>query len=1007
MLAPTLILLLTGCRENAPYARAVEMESLTDGIGGPKAMGRPGDFLLENDRVRFVIRGAVRSLGPHTSGGSLIDADLQRDDPRYSHGHGGDLFAEMFPTVNMNVPVAEEEAGTVTIVNDGSDGGAAIVRVEGPSEPFLTLLGGLWQIVGQPDFMLRTDYILEPGVPAVKMRTTALFGATTFPESAVLSETSEESLDVLGLAIEDGATFGDFYLQGGSTDVFTPGIGFDEDSYVAELAEQGINTFQEPILVDYLAGTADGVSYALMPDQGRLFVPLFTSSQTAGFGAGTLGEIDDSTGEMIDGRFTDGTALYYDRWFSVGDGDVGSALDNMLEARGIATGRVSGHVLEAGTGTPLSNVHVFVFKPGEDAPWSEMETDVGDDTTPDGSFAGNLPPGSYELVAYAQGRPLGDRVAVDVAEGDDLELTLSSPQPGSVSFRVVDETGQLVPAKITFFREDGESPLNTVLGDAYIAGSPASVLFAPYGTGQLVLPTGTYTAIASRGVEYDLGVSEPFTVAPDRAVKLQDLQVIHSVDTDGWVSADLHVHAIHSFDSGTPLQSRVTTMVCEGVEFLSSNDHDAVTDYAPVIEDMGLEPWISSAIGVEVTTLELGHFLGFPLQYDSRAEQGGAFDWTAMTPAEITEGIRALGVPGETTPVVFVGHPRDGILGYFDQFGLNPYEGVPGNEITAPNPTVEPSLLVSLTNELITEQNFSTDFDALELLNAKRFELIRSPTAPELAGYAADTSSVSIYDILSRTMAEQEDLENGVYTLGSGHEGQIDDWFTLLNLGLRYTALGNSDTHSKTSVESGCPRNFVLVDSDTPGLASPADVAEAVRAGRVVASYGPFIRFWANDSTTGPGDTVVDADTLTLGITVESPDWFDVDRVELYENGTLIQEWELDAPDGVVDLDTTVDVTPSKDSWYVVIALGQDSLAPVFTPVEIPPIQLQDVVTDALSGVDAVSSFLGPAVPIPRTFPILPYALTNPIFVDQDGDGFQAPGLPDWLGPPAEEDATD
>ena len=42
-------------------------------------------------------------------------------------------------------------------------------------------------------------------------------------------------------------------------------------------------------------------------------------------------------------------------------------------------------------------------------------------------------------------------------------------------------------------------------------------------------------------------------------------------------------------------------------------------------------------------------------------------------------------------------------------------------------------------------------------------------------------------------------------------------------------------------------------------------------------------------------------------------------------------------------------------------------------------------------------------MPIPRPFPIMPYALTNPIWVDQAGDGFQAPGLPSWLVPPTEE----
>jgi hypothetical protein len=107
----------------------------------------------------------------------------------------------------------------------------------------------------------------------------------------------------------------------------------------------------------------------------------------------------------------------------------------------------------------------------------------------------------------------------------------------------------------------------------------------------------------------------------------------------------------------------------------------------------------------------------------------------------------------------------------------------------------------------------------------------------------------------------------------------------------------------------------------------------------------------------------------------------------------------------VVRLAEDFTVTPTKDSWYVIVALGQGDLSPVFTAVDIQPIQLQDIVTDALAGV-GLDSFLDPIVPIPRTFPVLPYAITNPIWVDSDGDGeFTPPGLPSWLQapePPAE-----
>lgn len=995
---------LAGCASDEPFARAVQLTDLDEAVGGPKALAQPGDFLLENDRIRLAILGHRASLGPHTSGGSLADADLQRFDDRYTHGRGNDRLAEVFSTVNMNVGRVHDERGTVAVVADGSDGGAAIVCTEGPYEPFITLLDGLWPLVNGPDFRMRTDYILEPGSPAVLVRTVATvvdladLDATVGCEGQLDDDIeaapgSETELPLIELAMETGMVFGDFYLQGGSVDVFAPDIGFDEEGYVHELSSAGANTFQDPIPVDFLAGTADGVSYGLLAGQGRLFVPMFTSSQTVAVGAGIAGDPD------LDGRFPVGTQLRYDRWFAVGQGDVGSVVQALLEARGDATARVDGHVVEAGTGVSLTGVHVFAFRAGSEAPWLEWTTDVGDDPVADGSFGGVLPPGDWELMAYAEGRPLGERVAVSLAAGDSLELVLESPQPGSVSFEIRDGTGIRVPSKITFVRTDDVDVRRPVLGDGYIGGRPAAVRFAPYGQGQLVLPPGEYQAIASRGLEYEVDISPPFTVGPATHTDL-DLTVIHSVDTYGWISADFHVHAEPSHDSGVSLEDRVSTMVSEGIEFFSSTDHDAITDYRPVVEDMGLEQWVSTAIGLEVTTIEVGHFLGFPLLHDYLVDQGGAFDWTDLTPAEIVDGIRLLGDPAAADePLVFVGHPRDGILGYFDQFGLSHYES------QGDAPLVEPSVVVQLTNPLLAAGNFSTDFDALELLNSKRFEFIRTPTTTELLDYAADPDSVPVYDMIERTMEEQDGLWDGTYTLGGGgHEGGVDDWFNLLNLGFRYTALGNSDTHGKTSVESGCPRNFVVSDSDDPGFQDAEAVASAVREGRVVASYGPFVRFWADSPDQGVGSTVVADGEVVLGFEVQSPSWFDVERVEVYENGSLIAEYAIPSPNtDILNLSEQLPVDPDGDAWYVVIALGSGDLSPVFTPVEIPQVQLQDIVVDALEGVPGVSTLLDEAWPIPRAYPIHPYALTNPIWIDRDGDGFDPPGLAPWLEPPAED----
>ena len=86
--------------------------------------------------------------------------------------------------------------------------------------------------------------------------------------------------------------------------------------------------------------------------------------------------------------------------------------------------------------------------------------------------------------------------------------------------------------------------------------------------------------------------------------------------------------------------------------------------------------------------------------------------------------------------------------------------------------------------------------------------------------------------------------------------------------------------------------------------------------------------------------------------------------------------------------------------------MGDDSLEPLFTPVDVPPIQLQDVVSEALVVVPALATLAGTALPVPKTGGVLPYALTNPIWVDRDGNGFQPPGLPDWLDAPNVEDES-
>ena len=64
-------------------------------------------------------------------------------------------------------------------------------------------------------------------------------------------------------------------------------------------------------------------------------------------------------------------------------------------------------------------------------------------------------------------------------------------------------------------------------------------------------------------------------------------------------------------------------MVAEGVEYFTGTDHDFISDFDPTIERMGLTEWVNSAPGLETTSIEVGHYLGFPVRIDNLSDSGG------------------------------------------------------------------------------------------------------------------------------------------------------------------------------------------------------------------------------------------------------------------------------------------------------------------------------------------------------------------------------------------------
>jgi hypothetical protein len=255
-----------------------------------------------------------------------------------------------------------------------------------------------------------------------------------------------------------------------------------------------------------------------------------------------------------------------------------------------------------------------------------------------------------------------------------------------IRFRVTDATGAPIPCKVTLFPVGG-SPL--ALGPDDRAEGSEDVAYLVLGEGTVRLPAGTYDLVISRGIEYGLH-EERITVASGGS-PLVSATLAREVDTRGWISADFHLHSAPSSDSPVPVAGRIRTLAGEGVEWGIATDHNRVTDYAPVIAELGLSSWITSSIGQEITTQIFGHFNAWPLEAGRQP-----VPWQNVTPA----GLFGFAHADPGVDVVQVNHPVIASWGdqYFQIYAVSPFTGEPENA------------------------GFSFDFDVLEVMNGRHFD---------------------------------------------------------------------------------------------------------------------------------------------------------------------------------------------------------------------------------------------------------------------------------------------
>jgi hypothetical protein len=511
----------------------------------------------------------------------------------------------------------------------------------------------------------------------------------------------------------------------------------------------GVMQAQGNALATRLGGS---VSVDLLPAfdclPSKVLVPLFTTSATAVLTHFAEGDrlVTQPDGTTVQ---DDRHGYYFERFLTVGEGDVASAVKHVYALRNTPVGSVTGTVFEKGSMVPLDHVSVFVLKdPRKDlstpvpATWAEyrnlaqkefassglttqMLTDVGIRPDFSGGFDGMVPPDRYFLMAHSRERGESALEPVIVRTGETVRANLLLPAPGSIEFRITDQTGMLVPSRVSFQRIDESGKLldwdgsnEPELGDSRYDHGVTKVEHSIDGTGLVPMAPGHYRVTASRGLEYGISVLEDIEVRPGQSLPLR-VSILREVDTPNHVGADFHVHAGRSTDASLPMDVRVRTAAAEGVEFFAATDHDDAVDYMPYILKDGLESFFKFELSVEISPLEYGHYIGFPLTYD--ATKGFMHDppaWHGLTLFQMFQDIRKRMDGPKDAFTLQVNHPRDGFMGYFAQIGMKGYD------LSRKTPGME------MCNQVMEEA--PCDFDGIEIMNGKNLQYLHTPTVGEV-----------------------------------------------------------------------------------------------------------------------------------------------------------------------------------------------------------------------------------------------------------------------------------
>ncbi len=620
-----------------------------------------GDFLLINDQIAVVIEDRDISDGNGRFGGEVLAVDRVGQD---GHPLGLSKFLE-----TLQLTSAYQVSPTsVSVIADGSDGEAAIVRATGPLEaiPFIRETFGPIFPAQYAGLVAAYDYVLEPGAEKLVVR----FGFVNPTDYAV-----DTGVDFEG----SWNLFG--FFQGSQNNLFIPGSGYGQPkgsaTYVGFENELVPFAYQGPGGAPLDFGGFEDAGFVIFGSAG-MSVP-----------ACSMAMVDDHeivVGEARGG--VDGLGAAVRR--ANGLPDAATITGRITDADGAGVGLAYVHVLDA-DGNYLDRVETAPCDAGTGC----------DQAFCCGAFSAHVSEGAVKLVADKQG--YGFTTAIDVAAGDDAGEIALAPV-GHVHVTTTQEgSGLPIPARIQIIPDDGVSPTPEAFGHQEEANGRLWVEFSVSGEATLPVPPGHHRVVVSHGYEWEI-VDVGVDVVAGSTVDVPAV-LAHTVDTTGALSADFHIHSMYSVDSDDPTVYKVRGALADGLEVPVSSEHEWIFDFQGIIEDLGATEWAHGLPSEELSTFTWGHFGVVPLSPRPELVNNGAIDWLGKSAEQIFDEVHAQ--PG--SPALIVNHPSESsaFKAYFTKVQLDRATG------TSPDPL------------------WSDHFDAVEVFNDSDFEASRDKSVAD------------------------------------------------------------------------------------------------------------------------------------------------------------------------------------------------------------------------------------------------------------------------------------